>query len=99
LLFEDDDIVTDEQRPKYCGHVVAVMERMPGQLFSGTLHFLDLLLQQPKKEKLLKRPVAKQKSELLALNQKSKNQEVIRKMKKMSVQKSFGLNRPINAYL
>ncbi|CAG8468589.1 15982_t:CDS:10 [Racocetra fulgida] len=35
LLFEDDDIVTDEQRPKYCGHVVAVMERMPGQLFSG----------------------------------------------------------------
>ncbi|CAG8723943.1 8597_t:CDS:10, partial [Dentiscutata erythropus] len=40
LLFEDDDIVTDEQRPKYCGHVVAVMERMPGQLFSGTLALL-----------------------------------------------------------
>ncbi|CAG8445580.1 7843_t:CDS:10 [Ambispora leptoticha] len=40
LLFEDDDIVTDDQRPKYCGHVVAVMERMPGQLFSGTLALL-----------------------------------------------------------
>uniref|UniRef100_A0A1D1YDW5 DIS3-like exonuclease 2 n=1 Tax=Anthurium amnicola TaxID=1678845 RepID=A0A1D1YDW5_9ARAE len=40
LLFEDDDIVTDEHRPKYCGHVVAVMERMPGQLFSGTLALL-----------------------------------------------------------
>ncbi|CAG8725805.1 4488_t:CDS:2, partial [Acaulospora morrowiae] len=40
LLFEDDDIITDEQRPKYCGHVVAVMERMPGQLFSGTLALL-----------------------------------------------------------
>jgi len=40
LLFEDDDIVTDEHRPKFCGHVVAVMERMPGQLFSGTLALL-----------------------------------------------------------
>ncbi|CAI2180934.1 5098_t:CDS:10 [Funneliformis geosporum] len=40
MLFEDDDIVTDDQRPKYCGHVVAVMERMPGQLFSGTLALL-----------------------------------------------------------
>ncbi|KAG9299130.1 hypothetical protein G9A89_020443 [Geosiphon pyriformis] len=40
LLFEDDDIVTDEQRPKFCGHVVAVMERMPGQIFSGTLALL-----------------------------------------------------------
>ncbi|CAG8612066.1 7914_t:CDS:10 [Paraglomus occultum] len=40
LLFDDDDIVSDEQRPKYCGHIVAVMERMPGQLFSGTLALL-----------------------------------------------------------
>nr|CAG8543290.1 12896_t:CDS:10 [Entrophospora candida] len=40
LLFEDDEIITDDQRPKYCGHVVAVMERMPGQMFSGTLALL-----------------------------------------------------------
>ncbi len=42
MLFEDDDIVTDEQRPKYCGHVVAVMERMPGQLFSGYIIYFYL---------------------------------------------------------
>ncbi|CAH1759149.1 3396_t:CDS:10 [Entrophospora sp. SA101] len=40
LLFEDDEVITDDQRPKYCGHVVAVMERMPGQMFSGTLALL-----------------------------------------------------------
>ena len=39
-LFEDDEVITDDQRPKYCGHVVAVMERMPGQMFSGTLALL-----------------------------------------------------------
>ncbi|KAI6119293.1 SSD1 protein [Pisolithus croceorrhizus] len=32
--------VTDEVKPQYAGHVVAVVERMPGQLFSGTLGLL-----------------------------------------------------------
>jgi len=34
------DRVTDEVRPQFAGHVVAVVERMPGQLFSGTLGLL-----------------------------------------------------------
>ena len=32
--------VTDEVKPQFAGHVVAVVERMPGQLFSGTLALL-----------------------------------------------------------
>jgi protein SSD1 len=32
--------VTDEIKPQFAGHVVAVVERMPGQLFSGTLGLL-----------------------------------------------------------
>ncbi|KAL4075813.1 SSD1 protein [Scleroderma citrinum] len=39
MLFEDEE-VTDEVKPQYAGHVVAVVERMPGQLFSGTLGLL-----------------------------------------------------------
>lgn len=38
-LFEEEE-VNDEQRPNYAGHIVAVVERMPGQLFSGTLGLL-----------------------------------------------------------
>ncbi|KAF8314752.1 RNB-domain-containing protein [Clavulina sp. PMI_390] len=38
-LFEDEE-VTDEVKPQFAGHVVAVVERMPGQLFSGTLGLL-----------------------------------------------------------
>ncbi|KIJ56793.1 hypothetical protein M422DRAFT_773554 [Sphaerobolus stellatus SS14] len=39
FLFEDEE-VTDEIKPQYAGHIVAVVERMPGQLFSGTLGLL-----------------------------------------------------------
>jgi len=39
VLFEDEE-VTDEQKPTYAGHVVAVVERMTGQLFSGQLGVL-----------------------------------------------------------
>ncbi|KAH8927584.1 RNB-domain-containing protein [Atractiella rhizophila] len=38
-LFEDEE-VNDDQRPQFAGHIVAVVERMPGQLFSGTLGVL-----------------------------------------------------------
>ena len=38
-LFEDEE-VNDETKPMYAGHVVAVVERMPGQLFSGQLGVL-----------------------------------------------------------
>jgi protein SSD1 len=38
-LFEDEE-VTDDVKPQFAGHVVAVVERMPGQLFSGTLGLL-----------------------------------------------------------
>lgn len=32
--------VTDEVNPQFAGHVVAVVECIPGQLFSGTLGLL-----------------------------------------------------------
>jgi protein SSD1 len=38
-LFEEEE-VNDEQRPNFAGHIVAVVERMPGQLFSRTLGLL-----------------------------------------------------------
>jgi len=39
LLVEEDEI-NDEQKPLYAGHVVAVIERVAGQMFSGTLGLL-----------------------------------------------------------
>ncbi|SCV73957.1 BQ2448_6387 [Microbotryum intermedium] len=39
LLFEDEE-VNDDQKPQFAGHVVAVVERAPGQLFSGMLGVL-----------------------------------------------------------
>jgi len=38
-LFEEEE-VNDEQKPQFAGHVVAVLERAPGQLFSGMLGVL-----------------------------------------------------------
>lgn len=40
LTLFDDEEVNDETKPLYAGHVVAVVERMPGQLFSGQLGVL-----------------------------------------------------------
>jgi protein SSD1 len=40
LMLFDDEEVTDDTKPTYAGHVVAVVERMPGQLFSGQLGVL-----------------------------------------------------------
>ncbi len=40
FAYFDDPRVTDEVKPQFAGHVVAVVERMPGQLFSGTLALL-----------------------------------------------------------
>lgn len=40
LTLFDDEEVNDETKPTFAGHVVAVVERMPGQLFSGQLGVL-----------------------------------------------------------
>ncbi|EMD01223.1 hypothetical protein BAUCODRAFT_144773 [Baudoinia panamericana UAMH 10762] len=40
LLLMEEDEINDEQKPLYAGHVVAVIERVPGQMFSGTLGLL-----------------------------------------------------------
>lgn len=40
LLLREEEPLTDEARPLYAGHVVAIMERPAGQLFSGTLGLL-----------------------------------------------------------
>ena len=36
----EEDEISDEQKPLYAGHVVAVVERIAGQMFSGTLGLL-----------------------------------------------------------
>ncbi|ANB14145.1 mRNA-binding translational repressor SSD1 [Sugiyamaella lignohabitans] len=40
LLLAEEEELTDEIKPLYAGHVVAVIERIPGQMFSGTLGLL-----------------------------------------------------------
>ena len=40
LLLMEEEEISDEQKPLYAGHVVAVVERVPGQMFSGTLGLL-----------------------------------------------------------
>lgn len=40
MLLLDEEEISDEQKPAYAGHVVAVVERSAGQLFSGMLGVL-----------------------------------------------------------
>jgi protein SSD1 len=40
LLLMEEEEISDEQKPLYAGHVVAVVERVAGQMFSGTLGLL-----------------------------------------------------------
>jgi protein SSD1 len=40
LLLMEEEEINDELRPLYAGHVVAVIERIAGQMFSGTLGLL-----------------------------------------------------------
>lgn len=40
LLLMEEDEINDEQKPLYAGHIVAVVERVAGQMFSGTLGLL-----------------------------------------------------------
>jgi protein SSD1 len=40
LLLVEEDEISDEQKPLYAGHIVAVIERVAGQMFSGTLGLL-----------------------------------------------------------
>ena len=40
LLLMEEEEINDEQKPLFAGHVVAVVERIPGQMFSGTLGLL-----------------------------------------------------------
>jgi protein SSD1 len=40
LLLMEEEEISDEQKPLYAGHVVAVIERVAGQMFSGSLGLL-----------------------------------------------------------
>ncbi|KAI1255970.1 hypothetical protein MGN70_002129 [Eutypa lata] len=40
LLLVEEEEINDESKPLYAGHVVAVVERVAGQMFSGTLGLL-----------------------------------------------------------
>ena len=40
LLLVEEEEISDEQKPLFAGHVVAVIERVAGQMFSGTLGLL-----------------------------------------------------------
>ena len=35
LLLMEEEEINDEQKPLYAGHIVAVIERVAGQMFSG----------------------------------------------------------------
>ncbi|CCH58086.1 hypothetical protein TBLA_0A02870 [Henningerozyma blattae CBS 6284] len=48
LLLVEEEEISDEFKPLYAGHVVAVLDRIPGQLFSGTLGLLRPSQQQQK---------------------------------------------------
>ena len=40
LLLMEEEEISDEQKPLFAGHVVAVIDRIAGQMFSGTLGLL-----------------------------------------------------------
>ncbi|KAK8031729.1 hypothetical protein PG990_001463 [Apiospora arundinis] len=40
LLLVEEEEINDESKPLYAGHIVAVIERVAGQMFSGTLGLL-----------------------------------------------------------
>ncbi|CCE62821.1 hypothetical protein TPHA_0D01820 [Tetrapisispora phaffii CBS 4417] len=40
ILLSEEEEINDDFKPLYAGHVVAVLDRIPGQLFSGTLGLL-----------------------------------------------------------
>ncbi|CAK7271630.1 Translational repressor [Sporothrix epigloea] len=40
LLLVEEEEISDEQKPLFAGHIVAVVERTAGQMFSGTLGLL-----------------------------------------------------------
>jgi protein SSD1 len=40
LLLVEEEEINDESKPLYAGHIVAVIERIAGQMFSGTLGLL-----------------------------------------------------------
>lgn len=40
LLLQEEEELSDDHKPLYAGHVVAVIERVAGQMFSGTLGLL-----------------------------------------------------------
>lgn len=40
LLLMEEEEINDEQKPLYAGHIVAVIERIAGQMFSGYVHLL-----------------------------------------------------------
>lgn len=40
LLLVEEEEINDESKPLYAGHVVAVVDRIPGQIFAGTLGLL-----------------------------------------------------------
>ena len=40
LLLVEEEEINDEQKPLFAGHIVAVIERVAGQMFSGTLGLL-----------------------------------------------------------
>lgn len=39
LLLMEEEEINDEQKPLYAGHIVAVIERVAGQMFSGLVEF------------------------------------------------------------
>jgi protein SSD1 len=56
LLLVEEEEISDEYKPLYAGHVVAVIDRIPGQLFAGTLGLLRPSQQVKEQNQPVQRP-------------------------------------------
>lgn len=56
LLLVEEEEISDEYKPLYAGHVVAVIDRIPGQLFAGTLGLLRPSQQVKEQSQPVQRP-------------------------------------------
>ncbi|EWC48912.1 hypothetical protein DRE_00217 [Drechslerella stenobrocha 248] len=58
LLLVEEEEISDEHKPLYAGHIVAVIERVAGQMFSGTLGLLRPSSQATKEKQEAERQAA-----------------------------------------
>lgn len=74
LLLVEEEALTDEIKPLYAGHVMAIIDRIPGQMFSGTLGLLRPSSQATKDKQDAER---KEKGEAHATNTRQERPKIV----------------------